>query len=180
MSGLLCRCRQNEPWSPEKVASRNKRRRQTSLSATVRTLHNNWSLPHKSQLTTYLYGKLKQWRLEELFSCPSLVGLVPVIEKFCSNDETDNEIPAQPLPCWGSSKIAMQAKVLQIPWNSAQVEHIMIGLDWLRVHLLEYEVQKSVSPPPCIWRLLEEPQESSRLHVCVLPCHFIMNPGFHH
>ena len=172
MSGLLCRCWENEQWSQEEVSARNKRRRQTTCLATVSPLHINWSLPHKSQLTTYLHGKLKQCWLEEVFSRPSLVGLVPVIEKCFSNDETDNEFPAWPLPFQGSSKIAMQAKVLQLPWRSAQVEHIMIGLDWLRVQRLEYEVQKPGIPPTCIWRRLEEPQDSSRLHVSGLPMSF--------
>ena len=172
MSGLLWRCWENEQWFQEEFAARNKRRRQTTFLETVSPLHINWSSPHKSQLKTYLHGKLKKWRLEEVLSHPSLVGLATVIEKFCSNDEKNNEFPAWPLPCWVSSKIAMQAKVLQLPWHSAQVEHIMIGLDWIRVQSLEYEVQKPGSPPPCIWRHLEEPQDSSRLHVSCLPISF--------
>ena len=155
MSGLFCRCQENKQWSQEEGASRNKRRRKTNCFATISKLHINWDSPHKSQLTTHLRGKLKQWRFEEVFSHPSLVGLVPVIEKLCSNDEKDNEFPAHPLPCQGSSRIAMQAKVLQLPWGIAQVEHIMIGLDSLRAQSLEYEVQKPGSPHPCIRRCLE-------------------------
>ncbi|KAI7946013.1 hypothetical protein MJO29_012401 [Puccinia striiformis f. sp. tritici] len=138
--------RENKHWSPEEIVARNKKRRQASRLAS-----------------------LKRWRLQEVLSHPSLIGLVPVIEQCCSDDETDDEFPARPTPRRGSSKIAMRAKVLRLPWRSDQVECIMIGLDRLRARHLEYAVQKPGNPPPRVRRRLEQPQDSSRAHRAGLP-----------
>ncbi|KAI9606208.1 hypothetical protein H4Q26_004583 [Puccinia striiformis f. sp. tritici PST-130] len=64
--------RENKHWSPEEIVARNKKRRQASRLAS-----------------------LKRWRLQEVLSHPSLIGLVPVIEQCCSDDETDDEFPAR-------------------------------------------------------------------------------------
>ncbi|KNZ47652.1 hypothetical protein VP01_6252g2 [Puccinia sorghi] len=88
--------------------------------------------------------QLKRWRLEEVLLRPSLVGLVPVIEHCCSNNETkdeiENEKPACPRPCQGSSKTPMRAK----PGN----------------------------PPPRVRRRVEGGKHSLRPHKTGLPISF--------
>ncbi|WAR55865.1 hypothetical protein PtB15_6B609 [Puccinia triticina] len=65
---LMRTYRERKEFSPEELAARQKRKQKNTRLAT-----------------------LKQWRLEEVLLHPSLIGLVPIIEQCCSDDETDDE-----------------------------------------------------------------------------------------
>ncbi|POV98308.1 hypothetical protein PSHT_14099 [Puccinia striiformis] len=150
---LMRTYRENKKWSPQEIAARNKNRRKNSRLAC-----------------------LKRWRTEEIVAHSNLVGLIPVVEHCCSDDETDDEYPARPTPRRGSSKIPMRAKVLQLSWRSALVERIMIGLDLLRARRLAEAIQKPANPPPRVRRRAEQPNASSRSPKVGLPILFYDEP----
>ncbi|KAH9448447.1 hypothetical protein Pst134EA_027757 [Puccinia striiformis f. sp. tritici] len=161
---LMRTYRENKKWSPQQIAARDKNRRKNSRLAC-----------------------LKRWRTEEIVAHSNLVGLIAIVEHCCSDDETDDKHPARPTPRRGSSKIPMQAKVLQLSWRSALVERIMIGLDLLRARRLAEAIQKPANravhldmnrpnPPPRVGRRVEQPNASSRSPKVGLPILFYHEP----
>jgi hypothetical protein len=124
-------------------------------------------LGHVSQANLHLW-KLKNWRLEEVVRHPSLVGLIPVIENCCSDDETDEEADRSPV----RPGLPMRAVVYKLPWRNEQVERIMIALDWLKAWRREYSTQRPNTPPPRVRRRPQQPKNSSLPYREGLPISF--------
>ncbi|OAV95431.1 hypothetical protein PTTG_26676 [Puccinia triticina 1-1 BBBD Race 1] len=99
---LMRTYRERKKCSPKELAARQKRKQKNTRLAT-----------------------LKQWRLEEVLLHPSLIGLVPIIEQCCSDDETDDEAD----PSLVRRGLPMRAVVHKLPWRSQHVKRIMVGLD---------------------------------------------------
>jgi hypothetical protein len=119
---------------------------------------------------TYLkrFLQLKRWRLETVVSQPTLVGLIPIIEHCCSDDETDDEAD----PSLLRPGAPMRASVLKLPWRSQQVERIMIALDRMKARRRDFATRKPNTPPPRVRRRPEHPKISSLPHPEGLPVAF--------
>jgi hypothetical protein len=121
-----------------------------------------------SQANLVHLWKLKHWRLEEVVRHPSLVGLIPVIESCCSDDETDDKADRSLV----RPGLPMRAVVHKLPWRNQQVERVMIALDWLQARRREYATQRPNTPPPRVRRRPQQPKNSTLPYVEGLPISF--------
>ncbi|CAH7686093.1 hypothetical protein BY996DRAFT_4587190, partial [Phakopsora pachyrhizi] len=107
----------------------------------------------------------KAW-VKYLLSQPTLIGLIPVVEGCCSDDETDDEAMEVDI---AESQTVKQCRVLHLPWRSTQVENIMKLIDELRDPKNSDFPTKSCSPPSRERYRPNGPKESKILCKAGLP-----------
>ncbi|PLW26074.1 hypothetical protein PCANC_27073 [Puccinia coronata f. sp. avenae] len=105
---------------------------------------------------------------EKTVAVQLLVGLIPVIESCCSDDETDDEADRSLV----RPGLPMRAVVHKLPWRNQQVERVMIALDRLQARRREYATQRPNTPPPQVRRRPQQPKNSTLPYVEGLPISF--------
>ncbi|PLW34253.1 hypothetical protein PCASD_17895 [Puccinia coronata f. sp. avenae] len=150
---IMRKYQENKHFTPEQLSARQKKRRKTTRHAT-----------------------LKRWRLETVVSQPTLVGLIPIIEHCCSDDETDDEAD----PSLLRPGAPMRASVLKLPWRSQQVERIMIALDRMKARRRDFATRKPNTPR----HECDDAPSTPKSVVCLIRkafrLLFTMNPGSIH